>query len=144
MTHPLWWLPIFAALCLWLKEAYPFSHFPMYSDPDPEVFYMYVAQGLSYHKPGNPIAISWHSGLRATKVKKRWVAGLKKLKEKGTDPSDQEQSRAVGTALLQSLRQTANKKSRPLPEHLQLISVRIAYENPGFSETHSVVATDEL
>jgi hypothetical protein len=60
-----------AALCLGLKENFPFTHYPMYSDFSDETYYVWLA-GAS----GDPIASQTLTGLRLGRIKKVYNKGL--------------------------------------------------------------------
>jgi len=137
LLGPILALPLFVGLTQSLEEWYPFSHFPMYKDPSPTEFYLFVADG-----EGAPLPVAHLAGVSAAKVKKRWKA---RLTEIGADWKDEPGSdfERTGRELLASLRKLAEARSRPFPETVQLIRANISYLDDEFREDLYVVAVEK-
>jgi len=137
LVGPILALPLFVTLTQSLEESYPFSHFPMYKDPSPTEFYLFVAD-----ETGEPLPIAHMAGVSAAKVKKRWKS---RLSEVGADWKDEpsEAFEQTGRELLASLRELAAARKRPFPETVQLVRADISYLDDQFREDLYVVATEK-
>ncbi len=63
------------ALCLALKENFPFTHYPMYSDFSDQSYYVWIGDA-----EGEPIAIQNLTGLRTGRIKKVYNNGLQAVR----------------------------------------------------------------
>lgn len=129
----------FCALSLALKENYPFSHFPMYGDPEPVASFYYLADG-----DGRPLPIATLTGKTPPKLGKMLrayrderLAVLKKAKPKLQDLPPEEWP-PLCQKTLAYLRQQAGVLKKDLPAKLQIIKTSIRYENGAVKETPEV------
>jgi hypothetical protein len=105
-----------AALCLGLKENFPFTHYPMYSDFSDETYYVWLADS-----EGNPIASQSVTGLRLGRIKKVYNKGLLAARESvgeesGDTPRKRDltnaQKRPSGEATLAWIFQSSHEPAR--------------------------------
>ena len=78
--QPLLALPCLVVFMLVVGEFYPFSDFPMYSDPDPgttEYIFLGDADSLDEEGLPRPIAMQYLVGVRAAKAKKIFQTNLR-------------------------------------------------------------------
>ena len=66
----------FTAICLVVKENFPFSHYPMYSNFEDETYYVWLADS-----EGEPIAAQNVTYMRLGKIKKVYNTGLLAVRE---------------------------------------------------------------
>lgn len=156
-------LPFLVSLSLYLEdEAYPFSWFPMYGDPDESENYFYLADlgaeaadsaedrsGPPLEAEGVPIGVRTHTGLTAPKLKKMYRSWAEEraddLGKKDRRALSPEERAEVGTELIQYYRQQAERRGSPLPSEVALMEVWIRYEpGGGFAETAEAVAVHRL
>ena len=137
---------IYIVASMILKENYPFSHFPMYSDPSPKpLHYSYIADGTGKDgKLGEPIPLLYYSGLTPSALHKS--LGHHKgtfEKDKSLDRA-QINSRAGAEVLKYVRRRNAPRQKwgskRFLPETIQYVHVAISYGDKEFIETPKVIA----
>ena len=62
--------------CLAVKENFPFSHYPMYSNFDDQTYYVWLADSN-----GEPIPVQKVTYMRLGKIKKIYNTGLQKVRE---------------------------------------------------------------
>jgi len=146
--HPFFCLPLLVAGSLLLEDdAYPFSHFPMYSDPDESENYLYLAKPDS-DGDGEPDALPVRTltGLTAPKIKKMYKRYLKDyavdIGKKDTDLSDEERAK-IGREILAYYREQGIARNSEMPEELMLFEVWIEYDEAGkggFTETTTLIA----
>lgn len=67
---------IIAALCLLLKENFPFTHYPMYSNFEDQTYYVWVAD-----RDGNPFPLQKLTSLRTGRLKKVYNNQLLDIRE---------------------------------------------------------------
>lgn len=65
-----------AALCLLLKENFPFTHYPMYSDFSDQTYYVWVAD-----RDGHALPIQKLTALRTGRIKKVYNKHLLQIRE---------------------------------------------------------------
>ncbi len=98
LRFPLWVFFIVGALCLVLKENYPFSHFPMYDQFPDHTFYVYIADAK-----GEPLPFRNFTGYGVSKLKKQYDPEIgevrKKLKKRKVELTAEER-RASGDKIL--------------------------------------------
>lgn len=139
-TSPVTSLLIFCVLSLVLKENYPFSNFPMYTNPSPESSYFSITDG-----EGNDLPIARLTGVTCPKVgkifKKKAAESQKKQRVKPADLSA-EVTQAIGAEIFQYLRESALALRTDLPAKLQLRHTRIAYEDGRIRETPQILAQE--
>lgn len=63
-------------LCLVLKENFPFTHYPMYSNFEDQTYYVWLADG-----EGEPIPVQKVTYMRLGKIKKVYNSGLLAVRE---------------------------------------------------------------
>ncbi len=146
--HPFFCLPLLVAGSLLLEDdAYPFSHFPMYSDPDESENYLYLAKPDS-DGDGKPDALPVRTltGLTAPKIKKMYKRYLKdhaaELGKKDTELTDEERAE-IGREILAYYREQGVARGSEMPEELLLMEVWIEYDETvkgGLSETTTLIA----
>ena len=112
----------FTVVCLVVKENYPFSHYPMYSNFDDQTYYVWLADG-----EGNPIASEKLTYHRLGKIKKMYNDDLQEVrtavgKKVGKKPRKRdltlEQRRGPADATLQCI----YDNSRPAAQNVLLES----------------------
>jgi hypothetical protein len=118
------WLGLFVAGMSWasvkIGEHYPFSHFPMYGDPDPgavEYYFLTDAQG-------EPLPVAGMAGDTAPKLKKRLNTLLREwsrdngLKTKTDVPA--EVRKGFARDVLDGFVRQSKQRGTPLPDKVQL------------------------
>ncbi len=130
-------MAVFCTVSLAVKENYPFSHFPMYGDPNPERYYFWLATA-----EGEPLAVRNLTGKSSAQLGKmlRTYAD-RRLKEAGVKRRDDlppEQKQAVGEELVAFLRQEAAVLKKTMPERVAIMRTDIRYEDGHTTETSSV------
>ena len=139
IAHPLGHFWLFIFFLYQVKEFYPFTHIPMYSDPESVAPYYYIADG-----DGNPLAVKTHGGITNPKMRKMYRTKLGAYcQEHGLDKNNPppEAIEAVGTEVMEFLRKHAIGRNNPLPETVRLMHVAIepAPAPEGFKETTTQV-----
>jgi hypothetical protein len=140
LRTPLTALLIYCLVSVWLQENYPFSHFPMYSNPSAERPYYMVTDG-----DGQPLPIGTLTGITCPKVGKIYrtecqeVANKLKL-NKDRLPPDKKQ--AIGEKMFAYLRAEATNRKQSLPGKLQLIRMEISYQDGQIIETPEIIAQE--
>jgi hypothetical protein len=142
-----WWLrtPLTALLlyCLvsvFLQENYPFSHFPMYSNPSPERPYYMISDGDS-----NPIPIATLTGVTCPKIGKIYRKECEEVAKKlklNKDRLPAEHKQAVGEKMFSYLRTEADARQKTLPPKLQLVRMEISYQGGKLSESPEIIAKE--
>jgi hypothetical protein len=143
MRTPLTVLAIYCLLSLYLRENYPFTHYPMYSNPSAERSYYVVADAAT----GEPLPIAELTGITCPKIGKIWrtkaaeLAG--KLKTSKTELSHSEGGdQTIGLAIFSQLRGYAKDRNQTLPARLQLRRMEISYADGKVVETPDILATE--
>ena len=127
--HPAMVLPALILFTQIIGEFYPFSHFPMYSNPsDQPSDYIFVVDAANRTEDGEYIPVSMEDvfGVRAAKAKKIFISRLKDYaKDRGVEREDltPEQTAEVAATLLEYLRGRAKaiRKTEQLPARLALV-----------------------
>ena len=138
LFHPLMALPVFVVLTQRIEErCYPFSHFPMYSNPVEWDDYIYLTDAS-----GAVIGTNHHTGLSASKLNKTFNrkmknAGLRSSASRRSADPDLESK--AGTDVLRWARQLAQRRNRPLPEPIRLMRVIIERRGNSLVETPHMV-----
>jgi hypothetical protein len=139
--HPLMVLPLFILLTQELREsAYPFSNFPMYSNPADWDDYIYLTDGQD-----RPIGVQPHTGVSTAKLGKIFnhslkAHGLRQSAQKRNAPPDIEA--AVGREVLAKARGWAEGRRRPLPEPTRLYRVIVERQPDGTITERSHLVTE--
>lgn len=130
-------LPAFCALSLALKENYPFSHYPMYGDPDPVSLYYHLADG-----EGKPLPIETLTGKSAPKLGKilrgHAERRAKELKLNHYGKLPPEEWAPICKETLSYLRQQAEVLHQTLPAKLQIMKTEIRFQDGKVAETPKV------
>jgi hypothetical protein len=127
----------FCAFSLCVKENYPFSHYPMYSDPDPTAFYHYLTDG-----EGKPLATYAYTGKSAAQVGKiirtRSLEHAKMLgmEAKKMPPAEWD---AVCRDTLAYLHAQSQSNGTPLPAKVRIMRTDIRFEKDQVMETPRVL-----
>jgi hypothetical protein len=137
---PIGVMMLYMIICLQVQENYPFSHYPMYSNPSPERPYYMVTD-----EEGKPIAVGDLTGITSPKVGKRYRTFVeeeaKKLKVKAVElPAAGQQ--AAGMRIFQQLREGAAKRKRELPAKLQLIRAELSFEDGKVKDSFQTMARE--
>lgn len=146
--------PIFPLLCLIpltqaVRDEYPISHYPMYSQPTSrELRFQYVTGA-----DDQPLPITWHTGITPSQVGKqysRFKANLIKAEEKKTgqdleDLTGELETRIkdeAGTRTLKFLRDLSLQRNsdRHLAGAIKLYEVTLGFGDGHFTESQKVVA----
>ena len=160
--HPFFCLPLLVVGSLLLEDdAYPFSNFPMYSDPDESENYLYLATPTTDKVNAKEVAGEWVealpsktlTGITAPKIKKMYKRYLedhaKELDVKTKELPDEEREK-IGRQILAFFREQGenHNSGKPeeirleVPEEMRLIEVWITFneEGGGFNEVASEIA----
>lgn len=137
---PITTLALYTIFSLILKENYPFSNYPMYSNPSPERPYYTVADGN-----GQALPIQTKTGITCPKIgkiyRKKAEELAKKLDIRAVDLKP-DQVQIIGMEIFAQLRHEAEKLKQPMPGRLQLVKTYISYENGKVVETPNVIAQE--
>ncbi len=137
---PITILALYCAVSLLLEENYPFSHYPMYSNPGADRSYYIVADAA-----GQPIPIADLTGSTSPQVgkmyrKKAEEAGKPwKLKSSSLTPDLQQK---VGEEIFAQLRLYAKHMKKTLPDKLMLQKVDVSYRDGKVTENAEVLARE--
>lgn len=137
---PIGALLIYTFLSLELKENYPFSHYPMYSNPSDERHYYLITDGS-----GQPIPIQTLTGVTCPKIgkifRKKAEELAKKHDVKAKDLSP-EGVQEVCDEMFAQLRQEAEGRQQTLPDRLQLKKSFISYQDSKVVENVELIGTE--
>ena len=142
VAHPLGQFILFLTFLYQVKEFYPFTHIPMYSDPEARAPYLYLADG-----EGNALGVKTHGGITNPKMRKMYRARLEDYcKEHGLDKKSPPDAavQTVGEDVIGFLRKHAEQRRNPLPETVRLMHVLIEPAPPpeGYKETVTLLVED--
>jgi hypothetical protein len=132
-------LVVFVVVTQKLEErVYPFSAFPMYSNPDDWDDYIYLTDAA-----GEPVGITPHTGLSASKMNKIFnnkmkEVGLRSSAQRHAAQPDLEAKAAAD--VLRTARQLAKRRNRPLPQLVRLMRVIVERHGQQLTETTHLVA----
>ncbi len=130
LLHPVMAVPLFIVVTQMLDEHwYPFSNFPMYSNPSDWEDYIFLADAQD-----SPIGIQPHVGISSAKLNKIFnntmkEHGLRHSSVKRNAPPDIEAK--VGDEVLLRARRWAENRERPLPQPTRLYRVIIERQPDG-------------
>ncbi len=135
---PITALLIFTIISLIAKENFPFSNYPMYSNPSAERSF-YMVSGVD----GKPMPVATLTGITCPKIGKmfRKKASDRKLDDDKLAPA---QAQAIGMEIFGLLREQAQKLKQPLPERLRLTRIYITYANKAIVERPVVLAEEPV
>lgn len=137
---PLVVMVVYCVISLVLEENYPFTHYPMYSNPSAERSYYLVSDG-----DGKPLPVAELTGITCPKIGKMFrtkaseVAAEMKVSKSSLGP---EQLQAIGSEIFTQLRHYAKDMHTALPPKLQLSRVDISYDNGRVIETPQLLAKE--
>jgi hypothetical protein len=143
--HPLFSLPLLIAGSILLEDStYPFSSFPMYSDPDDSENYLYLARRGENGAP-QPLPVRRLTGMTAPTIKKmymRYLDDYAKEDDERSNPMSREERAAIGRQILAFYRDQGEKRGSEMPDELILVEVWIRHDelDKGFTETPEVIA----
>ena len=149
MKHPIFPLACLIPLTQIVRDEYPISHYPMYSQPSPkELRFQYVTGA-----DDKPLPIVWHTGITPSQVGKKYSrhkAILIEKEEKRTGESLEELTgdlektvkSAAGTEALEFLRKLslARKPAQHLKQSIKLYEVTLGFGEGHFTENEKIVA----
>jgi hypothetical protein len=140
MRTPLTVLALYCLISLMLEENYPFSHYPMYSNPSAGRSYYMIADADT----GNPLPIADLTGITCPKIGKIWRTKIAETKKDKVKPGLDEKAgnQAVGLSIFEQLRGYAKERNQVLPARLQVSRVEISYSNDKVVETPEILATE--
>ena len=137
---PLTTLAIYTALSLIIRENYPLSDYPMYSNPSPERLYYTVTDG-----EGKALPIQTLTGITCPKIGKIYRKKAH-IVEDETDVNykklSPEHTQAIGMEIFAQLRKEATKLQQPMPAILELRRTYISYQDGKVIETPEVLARE--
>ncbi len=145
LTHPVAALVALIAVNLAIQEFFPFSHFPMYSQPDSEKLYYYLA-GSSAEGAVEPLPVLDLTGFTSGKIGKMYrSARMDYCAEMGIDRDDLTRAdrEAIGRSVLEFIysEETAYSE-RPATWHLMEGSV--AFKDGALRETSKIIASQRF
>ena len=130
---------------LTVQENYPFSHFPMYGNPNAKpVDYYFLTDGA-----GNPLATRPLTGDTAPRIKKRIntleEAYLKFSGQKGSKSNIPEVERErIRREVLAGFIAQARRRGGPLPESVSLWKALIHQRSDGYAESFDLEVSQSL
>jgi hypothetical protein len=145
--HPIFPLLLLLPITQMVRDQYPFSHYPMYSNPSPApLSFVYLADA-----EGKPLPVLWHTGVTSSQVAKKFGrenGRLKELeiklakKEKRSPRLEPEVRPEAANEVLQFLRQQSQgrAKDRQLNGVISLMFITISAHGDRFDETHQLIS----
>ncbi len=115
-------LVVVVVFSLVVEEYFPFSRFPMYSKPDDETWYVYVADAQ-----GQPVAMLRHFGVSNTFVRKVFKSNRERLREADATLDRETAEANAATDTLEYLLRQRRPRKKKVREFgaLQLIKVNV-------------------
>ena len=135
---PLWLL---TALCLVIREEFPFSHFPMYSSFGRSTYYVHLADST-----GSPLPTVATLGVSTPTLKKIYeseVRGeMKRIPKASRQRLSIAQRQPAGKRVLQRLSNSTStgQSEAPRATGLRLYEVRISLEGGQFQKRRELIA----
>lgn len=139
-TSPITTLLIYCVLSVIIRENFPFSNFPMYSNPSPERFYYTISEA-----DGKGLPVATLTGITSPKIGKIYRKKADELSKKiGVSPSkfSPEQVQSLGLDILTFLRHEAENRKQTLPAKLQINKITISYKDGKIIETPTIFAKE--
>ena len=134
LQTPLTTLAILVVGSLFLKEAYPFSHFPMFSSPTaPRAYYMVTDSA------GQPLPIAKLTGVTPPKIGKMHWRKIRRTEGTAAQGKDVDRNDEIGREICTMLRDQAARRGQALPPGIQLFRVEIRYHDGRLTETKELV-----
>lgn len=152
--HSAFVVPALVAFSLTVRENYPFSNFPMYSNPDESENYFYLV-ALDDQNQETPLPVSKLTQFSAPGLKKTFKSrceafaknnpGSDGKKRKGNALTPEERN-TVGVKLIEELRKQAAAAKKEMPPRLGIVEVWIHAEDEGggWTETPALVTAEPL
>ncbi len=142
LRTPLTVLVIYCLISVYLEENFPFSNFPMYSNPGAERMYYTISA-----EDGIGLPVQTLTDVTSPKIGKIYRTKVAKYSKKiGVKSSkfSPEQTATVGREILGDLREKARHLGREdqLPGKLQLNRTWITFKNGRIVETTTVLANE--
>jgi hypothetical protein len=134
-------LAVYCLISLVLKENYPFTHYPMYSNPSAERSYYVLADAVSHA----PLPVAELTNITCPKIGKIWrtkASERASREKKGKGEFGAEDNQAIGLAIFAQLRGYAKEKGRELPPRLELSRMNISYTGGRIVETPELLAKE--
>lgn len=133
-------LLVLAAVCLLVREQYPFSHFPMYSSFSRSTYYVYLADGA-----GQPLATSPTVGMTTPTLKKVFDTELRKEVRRLQSSQQRlapENRQEVAARVLARLKESAAARdaAETLPASLRLYQVNIRLAHGRYEKETMLLA----
>lgn len=130
---------LFTLLNLFIRESFPFSHFPMYSKFSDFTYYVFIANEF-----GEPIPLRENFGIRTTFLKKIYITEVRALNPEGIATRDLSQSllNAAGIRLLERVRAfpEARKVANHKFERIRLYQVNVTLEKGHIRRKKCLIA----
>ncbi len=118
---------LFTLLNLFVRESFPFSHFPMYSKFSDFTYYVFIADEF-----GEPVPLRENFGIRTTFLKKIYITEVRALNPDGIAMRELPQSllNEAGSRVLERVRSFpgARKAANQKFERIQLYQVNVTLE----------------
>ena len=147
MRHPIFPLLLLLPLTQALRDyCYPFSHYPMYSNPTPRPLrFQYLADGDQ--KPLESVKLTGvipsHIGKKFGYHKKKLIESEDKraAREHREPRTEEELKPEAGREVLLFLKEQSllRSKKNQLPDHIKLMEITLTFEDDRFDEKHTVV-----
>ena len=149
--HSAFVIPAVVAFSLTIRENYPFSNFPMYSNPDATENYLYLV-ALDDNDQETPLPVAKLTQFSAPGMKKAFKSYSDKFaqnrpaedgKKRGRDDLTPEERTQVGLKLLEELRHQAVAGKQEMPPRLGIVEVWIKADGTsGWTETPSLIVKE--
>ena len=139
---PLTALIIYCIISVIVRENFPFSIFPMYSNPSAERMYYTISK-----EDGIGLPVQTLTGTTSPKIGKIYRTKAEKFSKKNNvKPSDftEAQVASIGLEIIRDLRAKAerNGKAEEFPKQVQLNRIWISYKDGKIVETPLVIAKE--
>jgi len=90
-SHPIYLFIPFVIFLSKTKENYPFTDYPMYSNPGPgPITYYYITNA-----DNQPLPVQWHCGITSPRMKRRYERDFSNHRKKFPDITDAERHRII-------------------------------------------------
>ena len=139
-VSPIAALLVYTGLSLAIEENYPFSNYPMYSNPSPERPYYTITDG-----DGQALPIQTKTGITCPKIGKIYrkkseeLARSLDIRANDMKPEHQQQ---IAEEMFAQLRTEAKKLNQPMPPTLQLMKTYISYQDGKVVEEANLIARE--
>jgi hypothetical protein len=131
-------LPIICGVATVLEENYPFSHYPMYGDPDPVSYYFHLGDGAGADLPVE--LLTGKSSPKLGKILRTYGDDYaKEIGVRGYSRLSPAQWAAPCQRTLAYLRQQAAVLKKALPDKLRIMKSEIRFGPKGVEETKAVL-----